>query len=91
MHCDQVLPVFLLYDQASQRLKAFGWVTLANITSPFWEHPPARFLQVSNLLLNNKQVKLHFALVLCLTYRAGVYFASCRSNVRALPVKPSNK
>lgn len=45
MHCDQVLPVFLLYDQASQRLKSFGWATLANITSPFWEHPPAQYLQ----------------------------------------------
>ena len=54
MHCDQVQPVFLLYDQASQRLKAFGWATLANITSSFWEHPPTQFLQVSNLLLNNK-------------------------------------
>lgn len=46
MHCDQVLPLFLLYDQASQRLKAFGWATAANIESPFWEHPPVQFLQL---------------------------------------------
>lgn len=46
MHCDQALPVFVLYDQTSQRLKAFGWLTPANITSPFWEHPPAQVLQL---------------------------------------------
>ncbi|KAL9952378.1 hypothetical protein ACROYT_G039628 [Oculina patagonica] len=46
MHCDQVFPVFLLYDQASQRLKSFGWAVLANLKSPLWEHPPVQYLQL---------------------------------------------
>ena len=40
MHCDQFFPVFLLYDQASQRLKSFGWAVVADIKSPLWEQPP---------------------------------------------------
>ena len=51
MHCDQVFPVFLLYDQASQRLKSFGWAALANLTSPLWEQPPPQYLQVMILYL----------------------------------------
>jgi len=46
MHCDQSFPVFLLYDQASQRLKSFGWAALADVKSSSWEHPPIPYLRL---------------------------------------------
>ena len=91
MHCDQVLPVFLLYDQASQRLKAFGWATVANIESPLWEHPPAQFLQVvtcfatvtSKIMSSlgswfNVASSRRSVKSLRSTYRTGGYFAGFR-------------
>ena len=50
MHCDQTFPVFLLYDQASQRLKSFGWAVPADIEAPLWEQPPIAYLQVKSTL-----------------------------------------
>ena len=83
--------MFLLYDQASQRLKAFGWATLANIESPLWEHPRAPFLQVVTCFstVTSKIISSPGFLVkrslfrrsiksLGLTYRTGGYFASFR-------------
>ena len=70
--------MFLLYDQASQRLKAFGWATLANIKSPFWEHPLAQHLQVVTCFSETSKIVYIFTLVLGLTYRTGDDFASCR-------------
>ena len=59
MHCDQVFPVFLLYDQASQRLKSFGWAVLANLKSPLWENPPVQYLQVVISASTQQRVKLY--------------------------------
>ncbi|XP_028396348.1 uncharacterized protein LOC114520304 isoform X2 [Dendronephthya gigantea] len=43
LKCEEIFPIFLLFDDASEKLKSFGWAVPIKINSTMWEHPPQKY------------------------------------------------